>query len=454
MLMREFILADLLELTKDGEWGKGDPSPDLEPMMVIRGTDFADARYCDISSIPLRYIPRAIAQRKALQQGDILIETAGGTKDQPTGRTVFLKDKLFRLSEYRFTCASFSRFLRVKRDLIRPDYLFWFLQDLYRSGDMYPFHVQHTGVARFQYTQFAKSQKVPVPSLAVQDGITGLLNALDDKIDLNRRMNDTLEAMARAIFEDWFVYFGPTRADMGGRAPYLAPEIWRLFPHRLGDDERPIGWQLVKVEDIAEKVAMGPFGSNIKVSTFVDDGIPVVSGQHLNSTLMEDSEFNFVTVEHADRLRSANVFRGDIVFTHAGNIGQVSYIPETSQYPRYVLSQRQFYLRCNKMLVSPTFLVYFFRAPEGQHKLLANTSSTGVPSISRPATNLKAIELCLPSKDILEAFDTFVLENHRTIAANSSENNTLAATRDLLLPKLMSGGIRLREAEKMVEQVT
>jgi type I restriction enzyme S subunit len=249
--MREFVLADLLELTKDGEWGKGDPLPDLEPMLVIRGTDFANARYSNIMSVPVRYIPRAIAERKALQPGDILIETAGGTKDQPTGRTVFLKEQLFRLSEMRFTCASFSRFLRVKKNLVRPDYLFWFLQNLYHTGRMYPFHIQHTGVARFQYTQFAKTQSVPVPDLSEQDGIATLLNSIDDKIDLNRRMNETLEAMAQAIFKDWLVDFGPTRAKIEGRPPYLAPDIWALFPDRLGDEGRPEAWTVGTLADYA-----------------------------------------------------------------------------------------------------------------------------------------------------------------------------------------------------------
>ena len=72
-----------------------------------------------------------------------------------------------------------------------------------------------------------------------QHAIASVLGALDDKIDLNRRMNETLEAMARAIFKDWFVDFGPTRAKMEGRAPYLAPEIWALFPDRLDDEGKP-----------------------------------------------------------------------------------------------------------------------------------------------------------------------------------------------------------------------
>ena len=83
-------------------------------------------------------------------------------------------------------------------------------------------------------------------------------------------------------------------------------------------------WQLAKIGDIAERVAMGPFGSSIKVETFVPSGVPVISGQHLRGTKVDDKVgFNFVSESHAQRLRNANVQRGDVIFTHAGNIGQV-----------------------------------------------------------------------------------------------------------------------------------
>ncbi|WP_231472380.1 restriction endonuclease subunit S [Pseudoxanthomonas suwonensis] len=141
---------------------------------------------------------------------------------------------------------------------------------------------------------------------------------------------------------------------------------------------------------------MGPFGSNIKVETFVDSGIPVISGAHLRGTRVEDGDFNFVTPEHAERLKNSNVLRGDVVFTHAGNIGQVAYVPESSRYERYVISQRQFYLRCDRSKADPAFITYFFHSPEGQHKLLVNASQVGVPSISRPSSNLKEIEVALP----------------------------------------------------------
>ncbi len=156
-------------------------------------------------------------------------------------------------------------------------------------------------------------------------------------------------------------------------------------------------WREVRLEDVAEKIAMGPFGSNIKVETFKTKGIPIISGQHLHETRLRDNKFNFISEEHADKLRNSNVFRGDVIFTHAGNIGQVSFIPKNSQFKRYVLSQRQFYLRCRKDKINYEFITYYFKSPYGQHQILANSSQTGVPSLAQPATFLKNLKITLPS---------------------------------------------------------
>ena len=169
-------------------------------------------------------------------------------------------------------------------------------------------------------------------------------------------------------------------------------------------------WRKFRVEELTDKIAMGPFGSNIKVETFVNAGVPIVSGDHLRGLRMKDGDFKFITEEHAERLRNSVVIRGDVIFTHAGNIGQVAYIPETSKFHRYVISQRQFYARCDKSKIIPQFLAYFFHTPEGQHKLLSNASQVGVPSIARPSTHLKSIELNVPSieyqKSVCEVIST------------------------------------------------
>ena len=184
---------------------------------------------------------------------------------------------------------------------------------------------------------------------------------------------------------------------------------------------RQVVWPEKRIEEIAEKIAMGPFGSSIRVNTFVPEGIPIISGQHLHGVRVDDSPgFNFITEEHAERLKNANVQRGDIVFTHAGNVDQVSYLPEDSAYNRYVVSQRQFYLRCDRRQVIPQFIAYYFKTHEGRHRLLANTSQVGVPSIAQPVSYLRSISIPLPPLEeqraivhVLEKIDDKIELNRR-----------------------------------------
>ena len=195
------------------------------------------------------------------------------------------------------------------------------------------------------------------------------------------------------------------------------------------DERRSVSeWPTVAVEDLAEKVAMEPFGSSIKVSTFVPKGVPIISGQHLHGIRVDDSAgFNFITHEHARRLRNTNVRRGDVIFTHAGNIGQVAYVPECSRFDRYVISQRQFYIRCDRSRAIPEFVALYFTSPEGQHQLLANTSQVGVPSIAQPVTYLRTIGVPLPPIPEQRAIARVLVTLDDKIELNWRMNQTLEA---------------------------
>lgn len=186
-------------------------------------------------------------------------------------------------------------------------------------------------------------------------------------------------------------------------------------------------WPYKRVEEIALKIAMGPFGSSIKVETFTDSGIPIISGQHLREAQVTDGEFNFIKEAHADSLKNANVQRGDVIFTHAGNIGQVAFIPDDSAYQRYVISQRQFYLRCNTDLMLPEFITYYFKTPEGQHRLLANANQVGVPSIARPSSYLKTIEVPAPSIEEQQVVVRNIKALDAKIRLNIGINQTIEA---------------------------
>lgn len=319
--------------------------------------------------------------------------------------------------------------------------------------------------------------------------LTSLLNGIEDKINISISINHTLETLAQTLFKSWFVDFEPVKAkiaalEAGGsqeEATLAAmaaisgkdsdalvvferehPEKYvelkataELFPSAIKGSELgeiPEGWAIVKTEELVDKIGMGPFGSNIKVSTFVDEGVPIISGQHLKESILNDGDNNFVTLEHADKLKSSNVFRGDVIFTHAGSIGQVSIIPECSVYDRYVISQRQFFLRANNKLISPYFLLYFFRSKIGQHLLLSNASQVGVPSIARPSSHLKSIELVAPEIKLVKKFEEHCKTLINGVVQRKKQTMLLQNIRDTLLPKLLSGEITLPEAEQAVSE--
>ena len=154
-----------------------------------------------------------------------------------------------------------------------------------------------------------------------------------------------------------------------------------------------------RISELIEEIAMGPFGSNIKVECFVDNGIPVLNGSNLDGITLKDGSFRYITEEKAESLKRANAHRGDIVITHRGTLGQIVYIPRNSKYDQYVISQSQFRIRCNEKVL-PEYLVYYFHTPIGQAKLLSNASQVGVPALARPSTTFQQIEVELPNLSI------------------------------------------------------
>ena len=288
-----------------------------------------------------------------------------------------------------------------------PDYLYYLICSPLVRGPAIKSMVGSSGRQRVQ-TDVVANLQIAVPDFDEQKNIGGLLKALDDKIQLNTAINKNLIQQVTALY-DGFV--------------------------------KNSDWQVTTILDIAEKVAMGPFGSNIKVSTFVPEGVPIISGNHLRGYFLEEPEFNYITEEHAEHLKNSIVYSHDIIFTHAGNIGQVAMIPDGCKYERYILSQRQFYLRCNEAKVVPEFILMFFHSASGQHELLSYANQTGVPSIAQPVTNLKKIPFKCPPIEMQLKWKAQVSPMIERYLNNRYENESLAALRDTLLPKLMSGEI-------------
>lgn len=294
-----------------------------------------------------------------------------------------------------------------------PDFIYYLVTSPVVREPAIKSMVGSSGRQRVQ-TDVVQGLKVRVPDLEGQQAIASVLKVLDDKIAANRKVNENLLQQAIALYE-----------------------------HLIQNAE----WPTATILDVAEKVAMGPFGSNIKVSTFVPEGVPIISGNHLRGYFLEEPEFNYITEEHAERLKNSIVYPHDLVFTHAGNIGQVAMIPDECKYDRYVLSQRQFYLRCDETKVVPEFLLMFFHSASGQHELLSYANQTGVPSIAQPASNLKKIPFkCPPMQEQLMWRE----QVHPLLGRylnNRLENERLSSLRDALLPQLMSGELDVSDID-------
>ena len=152
-----------------------------------------------------------------------------------------------------------------------------------------------------------------------------------------------------------------------------------------------------RVGDVIDEIAMGPFGSNIKVDCFVPSGVPVLNGSNLTGFSLTEDTFNYVTPEKAASLKRAVASRGDIVITHRGTLGQIVYIPADSKHEKYVISQSQFRVRCKESAMLPEFMVYFFHSREGRHRLLSNSSQVGVPALARPSSTFQELEMPVPT---------------------------------------------------------
>ncbi|MGN7292365.1 restriction endonuclease subunit S [Rhizobium sp. SAFR-030] len=279
-----------------------------------------------------------------------------------------------------------------------------------------------------------------VPELAEQEAIASVLGALDDKIELNRRMNETLEAMARAIFKDWFVDFGPTRAKIEGRARYLAQDIWSLFPDLLDDEGKPEGWTTSTIGQEVEVV--GGSTPSTKEAAFWGGDISWATPKDLSSlsTPVLLSTERQITEAGLAQIGSGLLPVGTVLLSSRAPIGYMA----IAQMP-VAVNQGFIAMICKKRLSNVFVWLWTQANMETVHQ---NANGSTFQEISK--ANFRPIEVTIATPEILRAFDETARPLFDRIVANDRENRTLATTRDFLLPKLMSGEVRVGDAASFI----
>ena len=299
-------------------------------------------------------------------------------------------------------------------------------------------------------TKILSDTAVLFPPLPEQRRIAHILGTLDDKIELNRRMNQTLEQMARAIFQDWFVDFGPTRAKLAGREPYLPPELWSLFPDRLVQTqlgETPEGWGVRAFEQLIADVIGGDWGKEAPDSTNTE-AVSIVRGTDIPNLKNGGSRSVPRRYTTPKKLARRKLEAGDIVIEVSGG-------SPTQPTGRALLITESILERFSTPVVCASFCRRFRPTSSTagffavQHLDYLNIigkmweyqlQSTGLANFQTKRF-LEEELVAWPVEELLTEFENVVIPIARHISSN--ENQALEAERDALLPKLVSGDVRV-----------
>jgi type I restriction enzyme S subunit len=295
-------------------------------------------------------------------------------------------------------------------------------------------------------------EPVFVPPLDQQKQIVSVLGGLDDKIELNRRMNETLEAMAQAIFRDWFVDFGPVRrklagvtnpvAIMGGLMPdpARAADLARLFPDALNDEGLPERWGEMRVDQIADQSTGAVNPQNLPDVVFEHYSLPAYdTGQEPARDLGATIKSNKV-----------RILEGSILVSKLNPETPRVWLPNEDSGLLRVAST-EFLMFTPKSGLGRGFLYFMFQDASVRQIMegMVTGTSKSHQRISPPA--LLKTKLIVGTVNMFVAFDALVAPILLRLLALRAENRTLAETRDYLLPRLMSGAVRVGEALEKVE---
>ena len=263
---------------------------------------------------------------------------------------------------------------------------------------------------------------LPMPPLSDQQAIVQVLATLDDKIELNCRMNETLEEMARALFKDWFVGFGPVRAKMEGREPYLPPEVWSLFPDRLVPTELgeiPAGWEVKALGELIELA----YGKPLRATDRKGGPVPVYGS-------------NGRIGWHNEKL----VAGPGVVVGRKGNPGVVAWA-----HSNFFPIDTTFYVVSKDSDLKLTFLFFALNTQD----LPSVSADSAVPGLNRNLAYMN--RQLVPDRLLIDQFNDYASATFTRRHHLEKESRTLAEQRDTLLPKLVSGELRVSDIEALPE---
>ena len=378
----------------------------------LRITDIQGGKV-DWETVPFCEVDPKSKEKHLLQENDIVVARTGNS----TG-----ENYLFSSNKSAVFASYLIRF-RVDPNAANPKFI-WYQM---RSNRWWNF-VSGAKTGSAQAGANAKilgTFEVNLPAEADQKAIAHILGTLDDKIELNQKMNQTLEEIAKAIFKSWFVDFDPVRAKAEGRPTGLPPEISDLFPDELVDSEIgeiPKGWEINPLGNIF----LIQYGKNLPTKNLIEDGYPVFGG---NGVIGFHSKYIYEEVMTLIACRGAA----------SGKVGRS--LPKS-----FVTNNSLVINHEGAELTSQRFIEFTLESGDPENYV------TGSAQPQLTIDNIKNFPFITPSSEIVNSFQRIVNPLADRQLLLDSENQVLSELRDTLLPKLISGELRIPDAEKLLEE--
>lgn len=371
-------------------------------------------------------------RRASLEIGDTIL-----TREAPVGEV-----GLVREAEGLFLG---QRLMQYRADPEKMDGLF--LHYAMRSPSViHQFHA-HGGmgsVVDHLRVPDCKKFLLPFPPAAEQSEIAAVLGALDDKIEVNRKAAATLEAMARALYRSWFVDFDPVHAKAEGRQPaHMDAATAALFPDRFGDNGLPLGWEMTTVGAVADIV--GGATPSTKQTEYWDGGHHLWATpkdlSNLNDPVLLDTERK-ITDQGLAKISSGLLPAGSLLLSSRAPIGYLAIAQRPVAINQGFIGIRQTDLA--------TAVEAYHWCVENMDLIHANANGSTFQEIAKK--NFRPMAYVLASEPVRRAFNEVSGRYFQRITSLCEENRTLANLRDTLLPRLMSGELRVGAAEKIVSE--
>ena len=407
------------------------PAYSLIGYPMVRVTDVRDFYLETEASLKVsKEIYKEFTKRETPQQGDIIFTRVGSYGNS----CLTLQDKNFCLGQNT----------ALIRPHIDPHYLLFCLKSPFIKEQ-----IESSVVGSTQKTISIKSIKdllIPIHSKEEIASISQILSSLQSKIELNRKTNETLEEIAKALFKSWFVDFDPVRAKVEGRPTGLPAEISDLFPDSFEDSELgeiPSGWRVMELGMVSTFLN----GYAFKSLDWQDNGVPVVKIGSVKPGFVDVEKVSFVSDEIASSKRRYRISPGDILIGMTGAyIGEFGLVPHSENPP--LLNQRVGKVtQLEGGFISRFFLYNWMTNSSFKERIKLLSHGSAQENISSEI--IQSICLTIPTKDVASAFDLLGQPIIDALLINNSEQKIISGLRDTLLPKLISGEIRIPDAENL-----